>query len=119
MMRNAGRDLVPVAEVAYQFDKDLASRPKTVGVKVVPEIRRFQSPALEFRVRVSAPLEVEASDPLERPLWYKFFSPSGDVLLEEKRLVYRPAFTGPQEVTVFALNANRGTTSQVLQLAVN
>jgi hypothetical protein len=118
LVRNADRALVPVTDSARQFDTDLISKPETVGVKVVPEIQRFYSPATEFRVGVNVPLEVEASDPLERPLWYKFFSSSGEVLLEEGRLIYRPASAGPQVVTVFAINANRGATSRELTLTV-
>ena len=118
LIRNAGRDLMPISEVARQFDRDLVSRPEMDGAKVAPEIRRFESLAREFQVGVSVPLEVEASDPLERPLWYKFFSRAGEVLLKEGRLVYQPASAGEQEVSVFAINANRGTASQVLRLTV-
>lgn len=118
LVRNAGRNLAPITEIASQFDRDLASRPETEEGKVVPDIVRFQSIARELQVGVSTPLEVEAVDPLERPLWYKFFSSHGEVLLEEGSLVYRPGSSGSQGVTVFAINANRGAASQELQFNV-
>ncbi len=116
LVRNAGRDLVPITGIARLFDQDLASRPETPGAKVVPEIQRFHSAATDLKVGVSAPLDVQASDPLDRPLWYKFSSHSGEVLLEEGHLTYRPASPGPQAITVFAINANRGAARQELQL---
>ena len=63
------------------------------------------------------PLIVDAVDPLGRPLWFKFFARGGEVLLEEGQLVYRPA-AGTQAITVVAVNANGGTTSQDLELTV-
>lgn len=118
LMRNAGRELISITEIARHFDRDLVSKPETMEVKVAPEIRRFYSPAIKFQVGVNVPLEVEAFDPLKRPLWYKFFSRFGEVLLEEGRLVYRPTIAGSQEVILFAINANRGSASQVLHLVV-
>jgi hypothetical protein len=118
LMRNAGRDLVPISKIARWFNRDLVSRPETEGVKVVPEIRRFHTTAPELQVGASAPLEVEAADPQHRPLWYKFFSRHGEVLLEEGSLVYRSGSFGPQGVMVSAMNANRGAASQELLLNV-
>ena len=82
-MRSVGRKLTPITEVARKFDGDLVSRPDIREAKVVPEIQRFYSPMMELQVGISAPLDIEASDPLDRPLWYKFFSRFGDVFLEK------------------------------------
>jgi hypothetical protein len=113
--RNAESDLVPVADVARQFDQYLAVRP-AVGVgAVLPQIQRFEARVVDEPTRVSVPLELEAADPLDRPLWFAFFSPSGRVLLEAGGLAYRPTRGGVQEVTVFAQNPNHGVASQTLQ----
>jgi hypothetical protein len=118
LIRNVGRDLVSVNEFAQQLDLSLTSRPETEGVKVVPEIQRFQPLDEEFRTPSGVLLELEASDPLERPLWYKFFSRSGEVLLEGDRLTYQPQASGAQEATVFAINANRGAVSQRVEFSI-
>jgi hypothetical protein len=113
--RNAGSDLVPVADIARQFDQYLAVRP-AVGVgAVLPQIQRFEARVADEPKRGSVPLEIEAADPLDRPLWFAFFSPSGRVLLEEGGLAYRSTRGGTQEITVFAQNPNHGVASQTLQ----
>ncbi len=119
LIQNAGRELVAVDDVARRIDSELIIRPDRREVRVVPEIRRFEVAAAQGAAREGVLLEVEAADPLDRPLWYKFFSPSGEVLLAEGRLIYRAAASGPQEVTVYALNANGGAARQTVQFDVN
>jgi hypothetical protein len=119
LVRNAGRRLVPVTDLARQFDQDLIARPVTEGVKVVPEIKRFEAPLGAAQVGRSVRLEVEAEDPLERPLWFKFFSRPGEVRLEEGHPASEPAGTGAQEVTVYAINANGGAASQRLEFVTD
>ncbi|MDX1615247.1 MAG: hypothetical protein R3300_13115 [Candidatus Promineifilaceae bacterium] len=116
LMRNASRPLVAIPEIAGRFDDFLVGRPELEGAQVVPAIRRFQSAAKELEVGINAPLEAEAIDPLERPVWYKFFADRGEILLEDGNLRYRPAVAGPQTLTMFAINANRGAASQELRL---
>lgn len=115
-VRNAGRELIPVTELARELDHDLASRPKMGATEVVPAIHRFSAGRTEISVSGTVSLELEASDPLGRALWFKFFSSSGKVVLEEGRPVYQPEVPGPQEITVFAINANRGAASLTLEV---
>lgn len=118
LMRNAGRDIVEVAETAARFDKDLYSPQKAEKAKVVPEIRSFRTPSKVFKINDSIPLELDASDPLERPLWYKFYSGQGEVFLEEGRLLYRSDIAGSNKIEVSAINANRGVASVELTFDV-
>lgn len=117
LVRNAERKHIPLSNEVRPFDEYLIRRPDDEGdQRVVPEIERFglaeeMSPA----VGASLPLELRASDPLDRPLWYKFFSSGGEVLVEDGRLTYRPTSAGPQIVTATAVNANRGLVSRRLQ----
>jgi hypothetical protein len=144
MLRNSGRDIVPVDNVAREFDADLVSKPSTpqslVAGAVIPSITRLNVRAKKVRVGVGVPLDIEASDPQgsevstplrarasaqlmegavpqTRPLMYKIFSPlTGSVYRENDRLLYRADARGRQEVTVFAVNANRGVTSNKVRL---
>lgn len=116
---NAGRRVVPVVDIARRFDEELVKKPEIGIATIAPQIRRFASPTKDLKVKGSAALEVDAIDPLQRAVWYKFYSRSGEVLVKEGRLCYRPAAAGPQEVAVFAINANRGAASEVLRLVAS
>lgn len=118
LIQNAGRDLVSVDGIARRFDGDLISHPETEGGKVVPEIRRFEASGAEAPVEGAVRLELEAADPLERPLWYKFFSSSGEVFLAQGRLSYRAGPAGSHEVTAYAINADGGAARRRLQVDV-
>lgn len=140
MMRNSGRDVVPMDAVAREFDSELVSKPSTPEpaekTAAVPYISRLNVAAEKIQVGVGIPLEIEASDPggaemvtplrarasaplLEgampqtRPLMFKIFSPlTGHVYREKDQLLYLADTPGPQDVTVYALNANRGASSE-------
>lgn len=106
-----------VGNIARKFDVNLLSKDKKESARVFPEILRFDTEVKESRVDVSQPLNVEAQDPLNRPLWYKFFSPFGEVLLEDNQLVYRPSKAGSQTITAIVFNADGGMARQELKLS--
>jgi hypothetical protein len=147
MLRNSGRDIVPVDNAAREFDTELVSKPDTqkslARMAARPVIGRVKVGAKKIKVGVGVPLDIEASDPLgadlatplrarasaplmegampqTRPLMYKIFSPlAGQVYREEDRLLYRADAPGTQDVTVYAVNANRGASSNTLRLVAN
>lgn len=115
-IRNAGGELTAVAtEVAPGFDRLLYERPEADEKKAPPEIARFQRG--ERRQADLEVLEIEATDPLARPLWFKFFSGKGEVLLVGGEPVYRPPAEGPREITLFAINSDRAAASRTLRLS--
>lgn len=113
-LRNAGPKVLPLEELARLFDGELTRRPETKPGQVQPTIERFASAAREGPVGQAVPLEVAARDPLGRPLFYKFFSTGGEIYLQDGQLVYRPQRPGTQQITLFAVNSNRGAASQQL-----
>ncbi len=113
-LRNGGREVVPVDDLSGRLDQELALRPERAE-RVVPEIQNFSPATPEPKAGARVPLRLEASDPLGRPLWFKFFSRTGDFEREEERVTYQALAAGPQEVTVFAINANRGHAKQTLR----
>jgi hypothetical protein len=115
-LRNAGSEIVTVRPLAAALDAELSNRPRPGGA-VVPEIRRFGPDEREFRPDTGGPLALDASDPLQRPLRFKFFSTGADLLLEEGRPLLRPAAPGSGRVTLVVENANRGVASQTFDLA--
>ncbi|MGB2907157.1 MAG: hypothetical protein WBB73_08645, partial [Candidatus Aminicenantaceae bacterium] len=118
MLRNAGRQLIDMKETSSIIDKELCSEPKIETKKVAPEIQRFHLPEKELLVGVASSLEIEAAEPLDRPILYKFFSNNGEVLLSEGHLVYRPDVAGMNQIRVSATNANRGVTVSTLNINV-
>lgn len=120
-IRNAGRDVAPVTEIAREIDGDLVAEPEVVpDGDARPEIRRLEgapAPGAARRPRLDIPLAVEARDPEGRPLMYKFFSRGGEVLIEDDHLRYRPEAAGPQDIRVYAMSSPRAASRRTLRLA--
>lgn len=115
LIRNAAEHLVSVTDVARRVDNELVVKPGSAPQAVRPRIRRFRTLGAEARVGARLPLELRASHPRERSLTYKFLSRSGEVSMEEDRLVYRANEPGLQEVTVYAASDEAGATKRRLR----
>ena len=118
LIQNAGRDLLPVTGVAGQFDRELTSKPETVEGQIVPALERMRAVSMEAQVDTGVRLELEAPDAAERPLMYKFFSRSGEVLRQRESLIYQSASAGQQEIDVYATTGNGDGARQTLRLSV-
>lgn len=114
LLRNAGAELVSVSQSARLLDGMLVDRP-AVGGTVVPEITRFAavSPPVAGR---DTPLDVQATDPLGRRLWFKLYTQAGEVRVEGERLVYRAESPGPDRITLFAINENGGVAASTIDV---
>jgi hypothetical protein len=119
LLRNAGRDLVPASELAARFDQEFTSKPEAADEPAAPEIRRFQTLEKEIQVGRDASLELEALARTEQPVWYKLFASSGEIRAEQERLIYEPAESGTQEITIYAIGADRHAARETLQLNVS
>ncbi|HEU0292204.1 MAG TPA: hypothetical protein VFR47_05685 [Anaerolineales bacterium] len=106
---NAGSDLVPVTEIARQFDEKLIGRPETKGLRVISEI--LPPDFVVLQDGVSASLAVEQFSSLESRRWHKLFSQSGEIFRQEGRLIYRSTSAGPHEVTIFSIDPSQNATS--------
>ncbi len=117
-LRHAGRGMVPISDIARRFDKALTRRPDTTAVAHAPVFKTVEPLNDNIQVGVDMPLTVEAYDPLDLPVWYKFYAYSGEVYARNDQVVYRPAVSGPQSIMVYAINASGGAASQKLHLDV-
>lgn len=115
-----GRNLISVRNDAQLLDEQFTSMPIQEKNDVNPKILLFEVPKdLDISVTQEIPLELEAKDPLERQIWFKFFSRTGEVTTRnEKELIYIPISTGLQEITVYAINPNRGVSKSKLNFSV-
>lgn len=119
LIRNAGRDLVPASDLAARFDQELISKPEATDEQAAPEIRKFQTMEKEIQVGKEAGLELEALARTAQPIWYKLFASSGEFRAEHERLIYEPAETGSQEITIYAIGTDRRAARETLQLNVS
>ncbi|HYJ88971.1 MAG TPA: hypothetical protein VEW46_23095, partial [Pyrinomonadaceae bacterium] len=143
LVRNVGRDVVNVNDVASQLDKNLTARPKQVET-AVPRLRsRATASALrplriETKVGVSAPLNLETlGTPLadaqrltrafgldelprvrsESQIMYKVFSAkSVEVFSDKEQLMVLPQKKGQQDITVYAVDIARNTVATEVQV---
>ena len=113
LVRAAGGSHESVAAVARQLEVHLRTRPDAGG-RVVPDIDRLAA-GTELPDG-AVPISAEARDPLDRPLWFKFFSSGGEVLMRDGQLVFRPYGPGRHELTVFAINENGGVAEETITL---
>lgn len=118
LLRNADRQLISVSEIARQFDQNLIRHPEIQENRVIPTIQDFSTPSASVQVGQLAPLEISATDPLERAIWYKFYTQSGEVHIEDGQLVYQPETVGRHIITAYAINANRGADRKALEIVV-
>ena len=114
VVRTAGGKPAPVTGVAETLERDLRN-PREPGGRVAPEIETLEAgpPRADGTVQIS----LEAADPLGRPVWFQLFGLGGELLVRNRELAFRPYGPGPRELTVYAINENKGSSSRRLTLA--
>lgn len=143
-VRNAGLDTIPVTAIAEQLDSELISKPDVAdspaGSLRIERVAAVHSDEAAPRIGEVIPLDVAVMDSMivksfaapseqaframkeqpvsARPVMYKVFSSTGEAFQQEGQLVYLPHVSGPQEIMVFAINAERRAASKNLQINV-
>jgi len=117
-VRSVGRDTVSVEDPARRLDGLFTERPRPTEHPVNPTIRSFEvdKPVISRGERVA--LHVRASDPLERPLWYQFFTNLGEFFIEDDRPGFLSNLPGTAEIQVFARNENGLVAQSSLEVRV-
>jgi hypothetical protein len=113
--RNAGVARANLGEFLHQFDLGLKSHPGRD--KETEAMERFRFADGKFYVGDQVPLEFT---PAEAPLrtQYKFFAESGEVLLQDGRLLYEPEKPGEQTLNIFGINAEREVRKQKVSITI-
>lgn len=106
VLRSAGRRTLPVIGLAEQLDADLVRKPKPPAGAAVSAVRRLEPEASRPEAGLVG-MRLEVDERPDKPLTYKFFSRSGEVIREDDRLLYRQLSPGPQEVHVYAAAADQ------------
>jgi hypothetical protein len=118
LARNAGPTVVPVYEAAAGLDRLLVRRPRPGGA-VVPRIDAFgPRRAREIRTGDRVPLELAATDPLQRRLWYALWSRLGEIQLDQDELTYRAGPAGTDQLSAYAINKNGDVASATASLDI-
>ncbi len=91
VLRNGGRSVRSVIDPAAALDGWVADLPEPGG-RVPPEIRRVEAGPAGPEGEVA--LDVEAGEPAERAVWFKLVAQGGQLRLEERGPIFRPARRG-------------------------
>ena len=118
VLSSCGTELFPVTDLAKRIDNYLSKDRGDDKSKVNPTIEKFLSRDSEITVGSSVQLDIGASDPLDRPLWYKFESHIGEVELIDGYPQYKALKSGVDSITLTVVNENNGSTSQKIQIEV-
>jgi|GEM_PF-4920775 len=118
MLRNAGKQLVPVAETARAIDGALTSRPEASRDQVAPTLTRFLIEEQEAKAGSRVTIGLEATDPLGRAVWFKLFASGGQLTVDAEQLIYQPEAAGTYQITAFALNENQGVATRTVSVRV-
>jgi hypothetical protein len=118
LIRNVGSEPVRVTEFAYELDRLLKAKPDYQNSSGCREIKLFSIFPNGLKVDDQVPLTAVDPSPLEEVVSYRFFSSCGQVSVRNDQLFYRPALSGMQELTVFAVDTNDKTWVQELSLLV-
>lgn len=117
-IRNGGKKVIRMDSFASTLDDVLTNKQKDDAVKVIPQIQHFRSAIDALKAKDKIPLEVAATDPLDRPLWYKIFYSAGNLFREDKQLIYVSDKSGSQHFTIQAVNSNYGIAEHKLTLDI-
>ena len=118
-MNSLGSEMSSVAGLAGDLDSYINQDRKDTASEVNPRIESFSLEDKELTVGSSTALSIEATDPLERPLWYKFVSQLGEIDTVDGQLRYKAVSKGTDLITATAINENNGSASVEIQVQVN
>lgn len=115
---SVGTHDVLVRKFAEYIDSLFMSRPDVTEVGVPPKIEGFAPESLSVKIAQRVSLRVDAKDPLNRRLWYKFFVDSGELYIEDNIVFFRSDESGEPEITLYVLNENQYVDSRKIRLKV-
>ncbi|MFH2111422.1 MAG: hypothetical protein ABIJ47_09210 [Candidatus Bathyarchaeota archaeon] len=115
---SVGAQEVSVIKFANYIDDLFTSRPEVAEVGVLPKIEVFTPKSLKIKIAQRVSLRVDARDPLDRRLWYKFFVDRGELYIEDGIVFYTSKEPGEPEITLYAVNENQFLDSRKVRLTV-
>ena len=101
----------PMIGLAHDVERHIRARPEPGG-RVAPEIHELTAAAPQPDGTIL--IDVEADDPLGRPLWFKAFGHRGEAFDRNGELTFRPYGPEPWDITIFAINENGGSAERAL-----
>jgi hypothetical protein len=114
-LRSGDKPPVPIQDAAAQLDAELVSKPEAPAEPEAPTIVELRLATPEPARGSEAPLMVAAEDPRREPLFYKCFSPSGELELRDDEIVYRHTSREPPRLEVYAVAPGRAVARRELR----
>ncbi|MCY7277769.1 MAG: hypothetical protein LH702_29535 [Phormidesmis sp. CAN_BIN44] len=103
-IHNADQTLIPIAEIAQQFDHYLSSRPEISSIRSNSGSSEVSLSVEDSPIGTLVSLAVGALAEAGRSQWYKFFYPTGEILRQGEQLKYRLAAINSPEFIVFPID---------------
>ena len=117
-LRSVGEDSVSLKEVATLIDERLSAKPAQEEEGAYAGAERFRPAAPEAKVGEPVRLGGDTSSTFGQRVTYKFFSPTGEVFLQEDgHLAYTPDKSGTQLIEIYAIDEYGNFISDVLKFA--
>ncbi len=116
-VRNAGRDVVPVGEVAGAVDVQLYRRPETGGI-AVPSVEG-SARTITLPAGGAAEVTMKSTDPLGGPVTLRYYSRLGEVAVVDGVTVYQAERPGEDLLVVVATSPTGGSTEASVDVVVS
>lgn len=118
-LANAGRDRVPLTEIARNIDAALAAKPRQTRAAQLSRVQlRIEVAGRTLKSGASWPLKIEMPELADETYYCKFFSSSGEIIREQERLTYTAGNPGRARITMYAVAAEGIVGSTVQQFTI-
>lgn len=117
-IRSVGAKDVSVINMAKKLDGLFVTKSQFSEKNVIPEIEKFSSDITVVKTNQSVPLDIKATDPLGRSLWYKFMTDHGEIFSEDQKISFLSKTQGQPEISLLAVNENGFSAGATLSIKV-
>jgi hypothetical protein len=116
LLRTADRRPLDIPRAAARLDAELVAKPPVEVAAAAPAIRELVAATPAVRRGDEVALGLTAEAPAAEPLWYKAFSPTGELSRRDDRLQYRQTSASPARLEVYAVTAGGAAARRELRL---
>lgn len=117
ILNSIGNKDIPVNEVADIIDEQFYSQPKPVEKVIGPLIEKFSVTDRKKSVtnNEAINLEIAATEPLNKPIWFKFFADQGEFFRENDQIFFIPAQKEMKRISVFVITENGISAEKIIE----
>lgn len=120
LVRNVGMNVISTEDIAAAIAERLLNPPvvnPTLNRSLIPA-RQFRFESAEGFIGKKIRMHEEPAPPWAPRQFYRFFSSTGEMSVQDKELFYRPLSAGLNTLEIFAVDATSARRTQRLELKV-